>query len=157
MAAPQTNEDFPNLSWHDNHIYGIHFAIRNWDADLEFDIDYIVEWICGVDGGAQFRVAPVTLAFHNVTDLKLDIDWGDSGCQVALHEVSIHQIERERITNQKICLDRPYYRWTIETNYPRPGTIAFGASGFTQTLRAEPITQDQQKLSRESRSRYSAP
>ena len=157
MPTQQTNDDFPNLSWHDNHIYGIHFAIQGWDAGLVFDIDYIVEWVCGVDGGAQFQVVPATLRFHNVTDLKLDIDWGDSGFQVALHEVSIDQIKRERITNQKICLDRPYYRWTIETNFPRPGSITFGADNFTQTLRADPVTQDEQKLARESRPPYSGP
>jgi hypothetical protein len=151
MPAQLSNDDFTSFSWHDNHIYGIYFAIQNWDADLALDIDYIVEWICGVDGGAQFRVAPATLRFHNVTDLKLNIDWGDSGFRTALHEISIHQITRERIANQQICLDRPYYRWTIETNFPRPGSITFGADRFTQVLRAEPILQDEQKLSRESR------
>ena len=155
MPAPQVNDDFANFSWHDNYIYSLHFAIQGWNAGLVLDIDHIVEWIRGVDGGAQFRVAPATLTFHNVTDLKLNIDWGDSGFQVALHEISIHQITRERITNQKICLDRPYYRWSIETNFPRPGSITFGADNFTQILRAEPITQDEQKLPRESRVAYS--
>jgi hypothetical protein len=51
---------------------------RDWTSDLALDIDCIVEWICGVGGGGQCRVAPATLVFHGVTDLKIDIDWGRS-------------------------------------------------------------------------------
>jgi hypothetical protein len=59
----------------------------------------------------------------------------------------IDDVARERIVDQKICLDRPYYRWRIAFNWPRGGAIRFGASGFTQALRAAPVLQDQQQLS----------
>ena len=152
MPSTCTEKDFDRLSWHDNHIYGFHLSIgdlslNDWRSDLVFDIDHIVEWVCGVDGGAQFRVSPATLTFHNVTDLKVDINWGDSGFQVNLNEASIAGINRAQIAAQKICLDRPYYRWEIGTNLPPEGTISFGASGFTQVLRAEPVRMDEQKLS----------
>ena len=46
-----TEADFDGLSWHDNPIYG--FSIDNdinlWKSDLVFDIDFIVEWLCGVE------------------------------------------------------------------------------------------------------------
>ncbi len=45
-----------------------------------------------------------------------------------------------------IYLDRPYYRWVIELNLPPGGAIAFGAVGFTQVHRAEPLLIDEQKL-----------
>ncbi len=139
-----TDVDFERLSWHDNHIYGIHLSLGDaarddWRSDLVFDIDHIVEWLCGVDKRVQFRVAPATLAFHHVTDLDIDIDWGDSGYQTAIHEASIDGVTRDQVSDQKICLDRPCYRWRIETNWPNGGVIAFGASGFTQKLRAAPV------------------
>ena len=147
-----TEAEFDQLSWHDNTIYGFHISIGDfekgdWRSDWVLDIDYIVEWICGTDQRCQFRVAPATMTFHHVTDLHMAIDWGTSGFQAAIHEVSISHITRSQIENQKICLDRPYYHWTLETNFPKEGTITFGASGFTQVLRAEPVLIDKQKLS----------
>ena len=154
-----TEADFERLSWHDNHIYGLHLSLGDaarddWRSDLVLDIDHIVEWVCGVDKRTWFRVAPATFVFHDVTDLRVDIDWGDSGCQMAIREASIDDIARERVTDQKICLDRPYYRWRIEANWPKGGVIAFGASGFTQTLRAAPVLIDEQKLSPLDRAPY---
>ena len=147
-----TEADFDQLSWHDNYIYGFHILIGDceqgdWRSDWVLDIDYIVEWVCEKDGGCQFRVAPATLTFHDVTDLRMAVDWGKSGFQTAIHEVSISHITRSQIENQKICLDRPYYNWEIETNFPKEGHITFGASGFTQVLRTEPLLIDEQKLS----------
>ena len=93
-------------------------------------------------------MAPATLIFHDVTDLKIAVDFGDSGNQTSINEMSIHEITREQLSaeEQKVCLDRPYYRWRIALNLPRGGEIAFGASGFTQTPRAEPILTNEQSL-----------
>jgi hypothetical protein len=112
--------------------------------------------MCGVDGGGQFRVTPATLVFHGVTDPKIDIDWSRSGFQAALHPVSIEQLERERMQNQKVYLDCPYYNWKICLNWPDGGLITFGAVGFTQTLRAEPILTENQYLSRSERIRLTS-
>jgi hypothetical protein len=153
-----TDADFDRLSWHDCHIWAVEVRAGDpddgdWTSDLALDIDFIVEWICGVDGGGQFRVAPATLVFHGVTDPKIDIDWGRSGSQVALHPVSIGNVTRERIQNQKVYLDRPYYSWRILLNWPDGGEITFGAVGFTQTLRAEPVLTEHQCLSLSERIR----
>lgn len=142
--------------WHDNAVYGVRLdlgdrARGDWHADLVLDIDHIVEWLCAAGGRGQFRVAPATLTFHDVTDLRIAIDCGDSGGQVALHEWSIDAITRRRIRDRKICFDRPYYRWRIALNVPSGGDMTFGASGFTQVLRAEPVLLDQQKLSAANR------
>jgi len=153
MRDKITADDFESLSWHDNHIYGFYFFTEKWESHLIFDIDYIAEWICGVDRGVRFRVAPATLAFHDVTDFSIRVA-ADSGFQVALHEWSIDRIERERVRNQKICLDHAYYRWKILTNFPRGGEISFGATGFTQLLRDEPLVSEQQKLSVSSRAGF---
>jgi hypothetical protein len=110
------------------------------------DIDHIVAWPCGADANARFRDALATLRFHDVTDLQIAINCGDSGGQVALHPLSIDAITRERIREQKICLDRPYWRWRIASNWPRGGALTFGASGFTQALRAAPVLLERQQL-----------
>lgn len=155
-ARPYTESDFDRLSWHDCHIWGFDLCAGDaeegdWTSDLVLDIDFIVEWLCGVSGGAQFRVAPATLVFYGITDLRIAIDWGDSGFRTALHPVSIDRIEREAVEDRKIYLDRPYYSWRILLNWPQGGAITFGAVGFTQTLRREAIVKDQQKLSRRGR------
>ena len=153
-----TEADFERLSWHDCHIWGIELRAGDpdagdWTSDLALDLDYIVEWPCGAGATGPFRVAPAALVFHGVTDPKIDIDWGRSGFRAALHPVSIGTLERERLQDQKVYLDRPYYTWRIRLNWPDAGEIAFGAVGFTQTLLAEPIASDTQCLSRAVRSR----
>jgi hypothetical protein len=155
-AGALTDAEFERLSWHDCHIWGLALRVGDpedgdWTSDLLLDIDFIVEWVCGLDGGGQFRVAPATLAFHGVTDPRISIDWDDRGQQVALHAMSIDGIERERVREQRVYLDRPYYRWRIRLNWPAGGEIAFGAVGFTQTLRAEPLLTDRQHLSTRQR------
>jgi hypothetical protein len=153
-----TDADFDRLSWHDCHIWAIEWRAGDpddgdWTSDLALDIDFIVEWTCGVGGGGQFRVAPATLVFYGVTDPKIDIDWGRSRFQAALHPVSIGTIEREPIQNQRVYLDRPYYRWRIRLNWPDSSEITFGAVGFAQTLRAEPVLTERQHLSSKERCR----
>lgn len=154
MALTWTAEDFETLSWHDDTVYGVRLAVADpqagdWRSDLILEIDHIVEWIGASEQEQRinFRIAPAHLTFHDTTDLDLRLNWGDSGSQTNLSEASIDRIERARVQDQKICLDRPFYRWAIEMNWPHGGRIAFGASGFTLTLLADPVLSDQQALS----------
>ncbi len=152
MERQVTDADFDQLGWHDNMVYGIRIDIGDpdrgdWHANLVVDLDCIVEWVCETDGRCRFRVAPATLTFHHATDLRIAVDCGDSRGRMGLHTLSIDRISREQIADQKICLDRPYWRWRIAFNWPQGGEIAFGASGFTQTLRAAPVLLDDQHLS----------
>ena len=77
-----TEAEFDQLSWHDCHVYGIQLRpgdtdANDWTSDFALDIDFIVEWVCQVAGGrAEFRVAPATLVFHGVSDLRIAVDWG---------------------------------------------------------------------------------
>ncbi len=76
----RTEADFDALSWHDCHIWGMDLRPGDpdrgdWRSDFVLHLDFIAEWLCGVDGQAQFRVAPATLIFHGVTDLRINIDW----------------------------------------------------------------------------------
>jgi hypothetical protein len=151
MQQRVSDADFARLSWHDDTVYGLRFAVGDidrgdWRSELVLDLDHIVEWLCGSDRGVRFRVAPATLVFHDTTDLRIALDWGDSGQRTALGEPQIDAITRAQVPDQKICLDRPYYRWRIALNWPPGGEVGFGASGFTQTLRAAPVLLDQQRL-----------
>jgi hypothetical protein len=162
MAEPPSSPEFADLSWHDNALYGLRLDVGDpargdWRSELVLDIDHIVEWLCGLGRQVRFRVAPATLTFHHVTDLRIAIDCGDSGGQVALYPLAIDAITRERLVEQKICFDRPYWRWRIALNSPQRGAITFGASGFTQNLRAEPVLLDQQQLAPADRLRGGAP
>jgi hypothetical protein len=152
-----SDADFARLLWHDDTLYGLRFEVGDvargdWRSELVLDLDHIVEWLCGSDRSVRFRVAPATLVFHDVTDVRIALDWGDSGHRTALSEPQIDAITRAQVEDQKICLDRPYYRWRIAFNWPPGGAIAFGASGFTQTLRAAPVLLDEQRLPSAGRS-----
>lgn len=147
VGTQQSSDDLA-WRWHDNLIYGLRLEIgesrkQDWRSDLVFDIDFIAEWLCEPSGEFRFRVAPATLAFHQVSDLSVVVEHGDSGGRTALNEWSIHEVSR-------VPLDRPfgYWRWTIQLNAPSGGRIAFCASGFTQSLRAEPILVTEQRLRR---------
>ncbi len=144
------DRDFDDLSWHDDPIYGLSLRLgdphaNDWRSDLVLDIDHIVEWVRSAES-FRFRVAPATLIFHGTTDLRIDIDWGMRGSQVAPWLPSIGHIEREPVRDQKVHLDRCYYMWRIVLNAPPGASIAFGAVGFDMTLRSEPILCDEQHV-----------
>jgi hypothetical protein len=154
-----TEADFDRLSWHDCHIWAVEVRVGDpdegdWTSDLALDVDFIVDWLCDPGGGCgRFRVAPANLIFHGVTEPRIKIDCGRSSYSVALHPLSISHVARELIHHQKVYLDRPYYEWSIQLNWPAGGEIVFGAAGFTQTLRAEPVVIERQYLSLKERGR----
>ena len=152
-----TDGDFDRVSWHDCHVWALELRAgdadeQDWTSDLLLRLDYIVEWICGIDGGGQFRVAPAELIFHDVTDARVSITWAESGNRLALHLLSIDQIERTPVPDRHSSRDLPYYRWRIRLNWPQGGEITFGAARFTQSLLAEPVLTDLQHLTRKQRS-----
>ena len=68
--------DAEAAAWHDDLIYALHLrasspAHDDWRSEIVLDIDHIVEWVCGVDGRVRFRVAPASLVFHDVSDLRI--------------------------------------------------------------------------------------
>jgi hypothetical protein len=145
------DSDFERLSWHDNLVYGLRFDIGDsfqgdWRSDLVLDIDHIVEWVREPEGGLRFRVAPASLTFHDASDLRIAVDFGDSGGTTALGEPSIDGIARDPLPRPEGYPEFAYFRWRIAFNWPQGGEIVFGASGFTQTLRAAPRLLDAQRL-----------
>lgn len=157
MPAKYTEGNFDQLSWHDCSIRSLAFCelgleIQDQANSLVLDLDFIAEWVCGERCSMRFRVAPATLVFHGVTDLAIRLTWRASGFQIVPGAAWIDRIERERVQEQKVYLDRAYWKWRIVLNDPPDSEITFGAVGFTMTLRAEPLLTGEQQLSLEQRS-----
>ena len=143
-----TNENFDAISLHDSKVHGVQFCIdvAKFQSDIVFDIDYIVESAC--DSGFQFMVAPAELRFHNVTDLNLSINWGESGFQNSVSGPFIIELAREPAeTKMRV---KNYYLWKIVCNNEKYN-ISLGASDFTLTLLSDPVASSEQYLDIEER------
>jgi hypothetical protein len=126
--------DFDTYSWHDNHVHAL--RIRSGEhgtGELVLDLDYILEWLPPRDGAFTFRVAPATLTFHGVVDLRVSLDY--AGPSAGMTPFSIQGIDRELYLYGN---GFSAFRWRIPVNWP-DGEITFIASGFTQVLRAPPV------------------
>ena len=102
-----TSTEFAPYLWHDNVVHAFrldlaHPELNHWRSELVLDIDHIVNWRCSADGSAQFLVTPATLTFHDAADLCISLDCGDTGGQVALHDLSIDHIGRTPIEDQSM-------------------------------------------------------
>ncbi|MCC7140050.1 MAG: hypothetical protein IT460_16640 [Planctomycetes bacterium] len=126
-----TDEQFDALCWHDCHVYGWSIVEgEHGTATLTLDLDFIVAGAPRGDGMPNFRVAPATLTFLEVSRLRFEVDYGELG----MFPFSIDGICRERRGGAGD--DR--FRWTIKVNCPS-GSLVFDGAGFRQTLRAEPV------------------
>src|SRR5688572_3301573 len=89
-----TEADFEGMSWHDNAVHGLQIRSGpHGSGMLLLDIDYIVEWICPPDSPCLFSLAPATLAFQEVYELKVDIDY--AAATAATGPFSIMNIQRQ--------------------------------------------------------------
>lgn len=134
-----TDADFEQMSWHDCHVHAMRVAEGQYGAgELELDLDYIVEWRCEAER-FSFVLLPVWLRFHEVSSLRVALDWATPTAGVG--PFSLAGIER---TLQV----RPRYTasvWRLDVNWPH-GSIEFEATGFTQTAWGEAVASDQQCL-----------
>jgi len=139
MKKSWTEDDFENMSWHDNHVHG--FTIRSGEygaGEIEFNIDYISEWIPCEEKSFRFLIAPALLTFRDVTNLKLNLDYKTP--TAALTPFSIHQIHYDKNSKE----------WRIEINWPN-GDITFDSSGYNQEVIGDFIESDGQFLDQEIR------
>ena len=138
MKASWDDSEFEQMSWHDNHVHGLAVREGNYGhGELDLDLDYIVEWVCPTGEPATFRLAPVTLTFREVSDLRIEIDY--ASVTAGMYPFSLAGIEREasRFPGR--------YRWRLVINWPT-GSITFEAEGFSQVLRKAPIESREQCL-----------
>jgi hypothetical protein len=143
MSDRWTISDFDDLSWHDCHVHGLRLGSvkeEEGTADLEFDIDFIVEWLRRDDQILQFRIAPATLIFYDVFGLRITLDYTTPAAGII--PFSLEGIERERVTYPTGHFS---FRWHLPVNWPA-GQIVFESPGFTQFLRAKPLLVNRQYL-----------
>jgi hypothetical protein len=134
-----TTPDFDSLCWHDNHVHGLGIVQgQDGEGELVLDIDHILEWLCPVGAPGRWRVAPATLTFHKVTDVRVELDYSGAG----MMPFAIDDITREPIVWRGEVRS---YRWTLRINWPK-GTITFQGPGFTQQLRLSSFLSDHQCL-----------
>ena len=130
-----TESDFEDMGWHDSVVYKIQLS-----KDLELDIDYIFQWNKPDIEGLPFTfwVAPSTLVFDNVNDLKFGLEIYSSDI------FEILDVEGE-------ILESGTY-WTIRT---RQGEIFFKSEGYKQYIRQKPSFEFGQSISFVERNGYS--
>ncbi len=133
-----TEADFEDMGWHDARIHGI--AFLGEDFEVMLDIDYILQWI---DPGPnetyyKFWIVPATLVFHNVHDLKIDLE-PFAGIEIQ----DVHKSDPQRPKNAEYVDRDTEWQWTIETH---EGEISLKSVGYTQYLRKEPILSQQSSL-----------
>ena len=129
-----TTADFDEMSWHDVHVHGFHIIESDDEnagtAELDLDIDYILEWI-REEQGFRLVVAQATLRFHEVFGLKFCVDYTKPAA--GTRAFSLDSIKREVVTYPT---GRTSFRWTMGINWPA-GSIEFVSPGFTQRLIGE--------------------
>jgi hypothetical protein len=129
-----TDADFEQMGWHDCTIYGMALKEGNdvLSNELYFDIDYIFKWIHPEQGESSFSfwIAPCTLIFKQVFDLKVDIHAGSSSV-FGLEIADIYRVAEIESINGK-----PQWKWHIEL---QQGDIMFEAKGYKQIVKKKPI------------------
>lgn len=106
---------------------------------MSFDLDFIQEWILADDGAYDFYVAPATLTFKNVSNVRISIglDFNEP--------LQINTIKKSTITRDNM------FMFTIEFHCiaRRRSWIKFEASGFRQVVTKRPVRSCVQELDRE--------
>lgn len=151
LRVEWSDADFDGLSWHDNHVHGIQVEVDNPDHGtgiLTLDLDHIIEWLPPRAAGEsfRFRVAPARLIFHEISSLRLEIDW--AAVTAGMIPFSIGQITRRKL---EYATGYTSWAWTIDVNWPK-GAITFDSPRFTQRLSGRVIEAGEQCLTVEQRS-----
>jgi hypothetical protein len=142
-----TDADFDVMGWHDSNIYAVAFYPENFEFAL--DIDYIFQWIHPAENETYFKfwVAPATLIFEYVYDLKFDIGNLDGGLEIDF----IERTEPKILENCDFA-GKTDWLWTIVTHQ---GEINLRALGYKQYIRKKPVFGQSQAIETEARGEVS--
>lgn len=140
--------DFDALSWHDVHVHGFRIVEgEHGTAELQLDIDFILEWMRGEESRFRFRIAQAMLQFHEVFGLRFALDY--VACSAGMSAFAIDGITRVPLREDEDDAgereDTGPWRWRIDVNWPE-GFLEFEATGFSQWLVGEIVEQDGQGL-----------
>ncbi len=134
------DRDLSVMSFHDATLWSM---VANTDAfEFLFDLDYLFEWVSPGEGETHFKfwVAPVTLLFENVYDVKLRIDSSQGAIEIAgLHREAPGPTRNGAFTE---------YTYRFEC---QEGEISLRATGFQMFVRRSPELHRSQRLGLEER------
>jgi hypothetical protein len=138
--------DFDAMAWQGVHVHGLRL-VPNDDgtAELVLDIDFLLTR-AGEDGAPHFRVAQAILQFHEVSALRMALDY--AACSAGMTPFAIGAITRASLADAPEgddAVDAAPWRWTITIDWP-DGELAFDSPGFSQWLVGEPVTQSMPSL-----------
>lgn len=141
--------DFDAMAWQGVHVHGLRL-VPNDDgtAELVLDIDFLLTR-AGDDGAPHFRVAQAILQFHEVSALRMALDY--AACSAGMTPFAIGAITRAPLVeapsgDDLAPQDDPGpWRWTVSIDWP-DGELAFDSPGFSQWLVGEPVTQSMPSL-----------
>ena len=145
-----TEKDYNQMGWHDCTIYAMAFKENDISHELYnqliFDIDYIFEWVnpSANENFFTFWVAPCTLIFKNVWEVKTELEL--PGKDRAEFNLEISDL---KWTNRTAPKNSDYQNWVIETHYN--GKIEFASKGYVQIVRKLPMHKRGQQLNFEQR------
>lgn len=145
-------DSFDPFKFHDNLLHGISTTVQGATSELRLDLDFIAEWpncVLGNSDRPLFMVAKGLVTFHDVTDLHVKIEWGDSGYTTAVSGPHIDVVERKEIV-PTLRLPK-YFQWSIIFTDER-SSITFGASAMSFVTKGRATKVDRQYLTDEERS-----
>ena len=130
-----TESDFKVMGWHDSIVWGL---LSNQEKfEYLIDLDYIFNWVHPKEGEKQFKfwVAPVTMVFENVYDIKINIESQQGEIEVS----DLHMENPCKTKNGKYT----EYIFSFEC---QEGEISLSSTGFKMYVRRKPIFQQHQSL-----------
>jgi hypothetical protein len=138
-----THADWERMGWHDATVHAMGYASAS-EWEFAFDIDYILAWVQPAPGQKHFTfwVAPATLIFEHVSDLRIDME--------PRGEISVQDLRCDDEQPLRPGFDGPAsdWRWTLDCN---EGEISMRATVFRQIFRRPPVHRDHQKLALDDR------
>lgn len=140
-----TEADFEQMNWRAASVYAFAFLPKR--AEFVLDIDYILQRIEQPESQPSFMVAPATLIFENVWDLKIELEPD--------MQIEIFNIERSEPRNPKNpeLLNRAIeWKWIIKTNQ---GEISLRSTGYKQHFKGMPVFGREKSLDLDLRGGFS--
>lgn len=124
-----SDEDFDVMGWHDATVHGLAFNPYEWS--LALDLDYIFKWVTPPRGQERYKfwVAPVTMHFEAVSDIRFDFPW------TPFERLEIADLYREK-TDPKVDGEKPRFRYRFDCHV---GEISLMSHGFQMFVRHAPV------------------
>ncbi len=122
-----TEKDFCRMCWHDLRVWSMLAETDTYEYLV--DIDYIFKWVEPKENQTHFSffVAPVTMVFENVYDVRVNLESPQGFIEIA----ELHMENPELTPNGKFTTHT--YRFECQE-----GEISLKATGYKMYVRQQP-------------------